>query len=119
MTQTLAIDQTSRLIASNLVDGTLVYSHNGDHLGTIRNFMVDKKTGQTDYAVLQFGGFLGLGSDYYPIPWHKLNYDPVRSAYVVDITRQEIENAPRHGETAPLFDQAYDDQLASYYRRGI
>lgn len=115
MTETLAIAETSRLIASDLVNGTPVYSNKGEHLGSIRNFMVDKKSGRTEYAVLQFGGFLGIGNDYYPIPWEKLSYEPIRNGYVVDITPDQIQDAPRYGEEAPLFDQDYDRTLSAYY----
>ncbi|WP_068090097.1 PRC-barrel domain-containing protein [Novosphingobium rosa] len=116
MTETLPIAETSRLIASDLVNGTPVYSNNGEHLGSIRNFMVDKASGRTEYAVLQFGGFLGIGNDYYPIPWEKLGYEPIRGGYVVDITPDQIRSAPRYGEEAPLFDKDYDQTLSDYYR---
>ncbi len=71
----IATDETQRLIASNKVEGTAVYSREGEKLGSIYNFMVDKQSGKVEYAVLQFGGFLGLGSDYYPLPWDVLAYD--------------------------------------------
>ena len=60
----IATDETDRLIASNKVEGTAVYNSEGEKLGSIYNFMVDKRSGRVEYAVLQFGGFLGLGSDY-------------------------------------------------------
>ncbi|WP_343610279.1 PRC-barrel domain-containing protein [Novosphingobium sp.] len=116
MNAPLPIHETSRLIASDLVNGTPVYSNNGEHLGSIRNFMVDKKTGQTDYAVLQFGGFLGIGSDFYPIPWQKLSYEPIRGGYVVDITPSQIQDAPRYGAETPVYDRDYDQRLTEYYQ---
>ncbi|WP_206238735.1 PRC-barrel domain-containing protein [Novosphingobium terrae] len=116
MTEPLPIAETSRLIASDLVNGTPVYSNNGEHLGSIRNFMVDKASGRTDYAVLQFGGFLGIGNDYYPIPWEKLSYEPIRSGYVVDITPEQIKSAPRYGEEVPVYDKDYDRRLTEYYQ---
>ena len=59
----VAIDETARLIASNKVEGTAVYDRGGRHLGAVHNFMVDKVSGQVAYAVLAFGGFLGLGEN--------------------------------------------------------
>ena len=53
--------ETGRLIASDKVEGTAVYNRQGEHLGSVHNFMVDKRTGQVEYAVLSFGGFLGIG----------------------------------------------------------
>ena len=64
-----------RLIASNRVEGTAVYDRTGEKLGRIENFMVDKVSGRSEYAVMSFGGFLGIGDDHHPIPWSKLTYD--------------------------------------------
>jgi hypothetical protein len=75
-TGTVEKDETSRLIASSKVEGTEVYSRNGEHLGEVYNFMVDKFTGQVAYAVMSFGGFLGIGERYHPLPWKALDYDP-------------------------------------------
>ena len=68
-------DETDRLIASNKVEGTAVYNRQGERLGSIYNFMVDKRSGQVEYAVMSFGGFLGIGENYYPLPWKALTYD--------------------------------------------
>jgi len=67
--------ETAGLIGSDKVEGTAVYDAKGEHIGSIERVMIDKVSGQVAYAVLQFGGFLGLGSDYYPIPWESLKYD--------------------------------------------
>lgn len=116
MTQDLAIHETSRLIASDRVDGTVVYATNGDHLGTIRNFMVDKVSGNTEYAVLQFGGLLGIGANYYPIPWQQLKYDEDKGGYVVSVTREQIEGAPHFAEERPVFDRDYGQSVMDYYQ---
>ena len=68
----VAIDETKRLIASNKVEGTPVYKRDGEQLGNVYSFMVDKYTGQVAYAVMSFGGFLGLGESYHPLPWKVL-----------------------------------------------
>ena len=80
-------DETDRLIASNKVEGTAVYNRQGERLGSIYNFMVDKRSGQVEYAVLSFGGFLGIGEDYYPLPWKALTYDTARVAMSSTWTR--------------------------------
>ena len=61
--------ETAGLIGSDKVEGTNVYGATGEKIGSIERVMIDKRSGQVAYAVLRFGGFLGIGSDYYPIPW--------------------------------------------------
>ncbi len=90
----VAIDETDRLIASDKVAGTEVFDRDGTRLGTVYNFMVDKVTGQVAYAVMSFGGFLGLGERFHPLPWKALTYDPERGGYVVDLDRARLEAAP-------------------------
>ena len=84
----IAADETDRLIASNKVEGTAVYNRTGEHLGEVYNFMVDKYSGQVAYAVMSFGGFLGIGEKYHPLPWKVLTYDTSLGGYVVDWTRR-------------------------------
>ena len=90
----VALDETDRLIASDKVQGTEVFGRDGQRLGTVYNFMVDKITGRVAYAVMSFGGFLGLGERYHPLPWQALTYDPVREGYVVDLDRERLKDAP-------------------------
>ena len=112
----IAIDETHRLIASDKVEGTAVYNRQGDRLGTIQNFMVDKRSGKAEYAVLQFGGFLGIGSDYYPIPWDMLTYEPTQGGYVVDIDKSRLEGAPRYSrDTPPTYDEPYGRGVYGYW----
>lgn len=117
MAQTdIATDETNRLIASNKVEGTNVYNQEGDKLGSIYNFMVDKLSGQVEYAVLQFGGFLGLGSDYYPLPWDVLTYDTTQGGYVVNLDKEVLEKAPHYASgNDPAFDRDYGREVYGYY----
>ncbi|WP_375408758.1 PRC-barrel domain-containing protein [uncultured Methylobacterium sp.] len=109
-------DETSRLIASNKVEGTAVYGRDGEHLGSVHNFMVDKVSGQVAYAVLAFGGFLGLGESHHPLPWRSLRYSVELGGYVVDIDRDTLSGAPRHGPGEdPFRDPAYGGRLDEYY----
>jgi sporulation protein YlmC with PRC-barrel domain len=85
-------DETERLIASNKVEGTPVYDRNGDRLGTIHNFMVDKFRGQVVYAVLKHGsGFLGLDDRYYPLDWDQLSYDEHLGGYHIAMREDELK----------------------------
>jgi hypothetical protein len=112
----IVTDETSRLIASNKVEGTAVYNRDREKLGSIYNFMVDKREGRVEYAVLQFGGLFGLGSDYYPLPWDVLTYETDQGGYVVDLDKQVLEKAPRYAADAePTFDRDYGREVYGYY----
>ena len=117
MTQTeIATDETNRLIASNKVEGTTVYNAQSEKLGSIYNFMVEKRSGKVEYAVLQFGGVFGLGSDYYPLPWDVLTYDTDQGGYVVNLDKSVLEKAPRYAsDSEPAFDRNYGREVYSYY----
>jgi PRC-barrel domain len=110
---------TNDLIASDRVEGTAVYNQQGERLGTIENFMVDKRGGQVEYAVMSFGGFLGIGHDHYPLPWKMLDYDPAQGGYVIDLAKDKLENAPRYGKgTEPAYDERYGRSIYDYYGLG-
>jgi len=86
--------ETSNLIGSDKVEGTPVYRSNGGRVGQIERVMIDKFSGKVAYAVMSFGGFLGIGEDYYPLPWSVLTYDPDLGGYKVNLTEQQLKNAP-------------------------
>jgi len=116
-TGNVATDETDRLIASDKVEGTAVYNRQGDRLGTVHNFMVDKYSGQVAYAVMSFGGFLGIGESYHPLPWKVLTYDTRQGGYVVDIDRGRLESAPTYtSSTMPNWsDRTYSRRIDDYY----
>lgn len=112
----LPMDETSRLIASNKVEGTAVYGRDGERLGTIYNFMVDKFTGKVEYAVMRYGGFLGLGERYYPLPWRVLTYDTREGGYRIDLTDRDLEHAPSFDRSSePRFSQDYGRRVNDWY----
>jgi PRC-barrel domain len=75
--------ETDELIASNKVEGTAVYNRQGERVGTLHHFMVGKRSGQVAYAIMSFGGFMGLGEKHYPLPWNELTYDKTKGGYVI------------------------------------
>lgn len=91
-------DTSGRLIAAGEVQGTSVYNRAGEKLGSVEDIMIDKTSGRAEYAVLSFGGFLGLGTNEYPIPWEKLTYDTHIGGFIVDIDKRMLENAPVYAE---------------------
>ncbi len=87
--------QTSSLIASDCVEGMPVYDVHGKRIGKVERLMIDKVTGEIAYAILSFGGFLGIGADHYPIPWSMLTYNEKPDGFQLDITEEELKNAPK------------------------
>src|SRR5579864_5183216 len=110
-------DETTRLISSQKVDGTAVYNRNGDRLGTVDHTMIDKFTGQVEYAIMSCGGFLGIGESYNPVPWKSLTYDVNLGGYVLDADRTRLESAPRfQSSVRPNWsDQSYTDKVDNYW----
>jgi sporulation protein YlmC with PRC-barrel domain len=106
-----------KLIAASKVNGTSVYNTAGEKLGSVHDVMIDKTSGKTEYAIMSFGGFLGIGNSYHPLPWHSLNYDERRGGYVVNIDRSRLEGAPVYdGDEADKWaDPAYGQQIDAYY----
>ena len=92
---TVGTRETSSLIGSDKVEGTAVYRSNGDKVGEIERIMIDKRSGKVAYAVMSFGGFLGIGEDYYPLPWSLLTYNPRLEGYEVNIAEQQLKARPR------------------------
>ncbi|HYP83459.1 PRC-barrel domain-containing protein [Variovorax sp.] len=104
------------VISSDRVEGTDVYDVLGDKLGTIDDLMIDKISGQVRYAVMEFGGFLGMGTDRYPIPWPMLKYDTEREGYVVNLDKPTIEGAPKYAsDRVPDYDDAYVMGVNRYF----
>ena len=116
-TGAVAADETDRLIASDKVEGTAVYNRQGERLGSVYNFMVDKRSGQLEYAVLSFGGFLGIGDSYHPLPWKALTYDTSQGGYVVDLDKDRLQGAPSYsGSEAPDWsDPSYGRRIDDFY----
>ena len=111
----LETDETQDLISSEKVDGTAVYSRDGDKLGSIHHFMVGKRDGRVRYAVLSFGG-LFEGDRYYPLPWNALTYNTELDGYEVSIEKDQLKNAPSFDRGAePTFNADYDREIEGSY----
>jgi PRC-barrel domain len=89
--------ETGSLIGSDKVEGTAVYGANDTKIGSIERVMIDKMSGRVSYAVLSFGGFLGIGDDHYPLPWQSLKYDTNLGDYRTGITETQLKGAPKYG----------------------
>ena len=103
------LDEDASVISASKVTGTNVYNTDGDHLGEIYDVMLDKRSGNIAYAVMSFGGFLGIGERYHALPWAALKYDTRQGGYVVGLTVDQLKEAPTYaaddlpsGGIAPL-----------------
>jgi hypothetical protein len=102
------------LIAASKVTGTNVYDVAGDKIGSVYDIMLDKVSGRALYAVMSFGGLLGLGAKYHPLPWDILKYNERLGGYEINIGKSRLE-------TAPSFDSEFtwtprnQSEIDSYY----
>lgn len=103
-------------ISSSRVEGTPVYNLAGEKLGAIADLVIDKRNGHVRYAALAFGGFLGLGTDRYPLPWSLLTYDVEKDGYVVNLDMNQIKSGPRYGlDDRPAYSDEYGRGIYDHY----
>jgi hypothetical protein len=88
----------TRLISSEDVEETKVYGPDGNNIGEIDHLMIDKVSGRVAYAVMSFGGFLGLGHSHYPVPWGALTFDTSLDGYRTNIAEQQLKDAPEFSD---------------------
>jgi sporulation protein YlmC with PRC-barrel domain len=107
--------ETARLIAK--VEGTAVRRSNGDKLGTIERVMIDKRSGKVAYAVMTFGGFVGIGDEYRALPWSLLRYNELLDAYELNVTEEQLRNAPAlaGGWDTSGIDRDWERNIHNYY----
>ena len=113
----VATDETRNLISAEKVTGTSVYNRQDEKLGSVYDVMLNKSSGQVAYAIMSFGGFLGMGESYHPLPWRALTYDTRLDGYVVDIDRRRLEAAPTYtaSDEPNWADRSYGQRVDSYY----
>ncbi len=107
----------NRLISADRVEGTAVYNRKGEKLGSIENVMIDKYSGHVAYAIMSFGGFLGIGDKQHPLPWSVLDYVPDQGGYVVDLDRDQLMKAPQIDahDTVLWTDPNWHNDVHKYY----
>ena len=109
--------ETVSLIGSDKVQGTAVYGADDNKIGSVQRVMIDKISGKVTYAVISFGGFLGMGEDYFPMPWPNLKYDPRIEGYRVGVTEDQLKGAPKYSSSTDWNwnDRANDRRVYGYY----
>src|SRR4029078_12627344 len=103
-----------RLISSEDVQGTLVYGPGDEEVGEIDHLLIEKVSGRVVYAVMSFGGFLGLAHSHYPVPWGALKYDPGLRGYHTDITESRLKDAPEFSDDA-FGDRNWESRTYEHY----
>src|ERR1019366_1804681 len=124
MTEVTSITSGS-LIAAEKVKGTNVYNLAGENLGTVDDIMIDKVSGQAIYAVMSFGGFLGMGKKHNPLPWGTLKYavfpatrsDDEKSGYVINMDKKQLQDSPNYDIGSDFkWTPEYGRKVDSYYK---
>lgn len=105
-------------ICAKKVTGTTVQDRAGNKIGEIEDLVLDKLSNNIMFAVVSFGGFLGMAEKYHPVPWSSLDYDPEENSYVVDFTKESLQAAPAASMEELITDDArlYRDQAFDYYK---
>ena len=105
------------LILSSRVIGTPVFARTGTRLGHVADLSLEKKSGKAVYAIMSFGGFLGIGEKFHPLPWRVLNYDKAKDGYVVNLTKDQLTQAPSYARTELADnDLAWRQRVFDYYQ---
>jgi sporulation protein YlmC with PRC-barrel domain len=113
-------DTRGHAIAASQVNGTNVYNTAGEKLGSVYDVILDKASGKAEYAVLSFGGFLGIGDKYHPLPWNQLKYDTMQEGYVVNLDRRRLEGAPVYAaDEMAVWDDLRGRDIDAYYTSSI
>jgi hypothetical protein len=116
----LADDETVSLISADKVEGTAVYNNADEKIGTIEDVMINKRSGFVAYAVMSFGGFLGIGEKYHPLPWQVLKYDTSVDGYRINLDKETLKGAPSYDRAAlsdlNWSDTAWNRQVHEYYK---
>jgi sporulation protein YlmC with PRC-barrel domain len=107
-----------RLIAADKVNGTNVYNTAGEKIGSVEDVMIDKTSGRIAYAVMSFGGFLGMGEKHHPLPWSTLRYDQEKGGYVVPVSKEQLQDAPSYvaREAMRLDDETFGRSVHDFYK---
>ena len=116
MTQsTSRLGSATNLISSEDVQGTQVYSPDDSHIGDIDHLMIEKVSGKVAYAVMSFGGFMGMGTSMYPVPWGALKYDTSMGGYRTNITEAQLQNAPAYDDNS-WADRNWEENIHRHYK---
>jgi sporulation protein YlmC with PRC-barrel domain len=107
------------VLSASTLTGDHVYNTKGDELGKVEDIVLDLESGRVAYVVLSFGGFLGMGDKLFAVPWHALTLDTDGKAFVLDVPKERLKNAPGFDKDdwPDMADRAWGAQIHTYYGR--
>ena len=105
------------LMGADTLLGEDVYNTHDENLGDIKEIMLDMRTGKVAYAVLSFGGFLGMGEKLFAVPWNALKLDTINKRFVLNISKDKLEHAPGFDANCwpDMADTTWANEIHSYY----
>lgn len=105
------------LMGADTLIGNDVYNHNEEDLGDIKEIMLDVRSGRVSYAVLSFGGFLGMGEKLFAVPWSALTLDTVNKRFVLNVEKERLENAPGFDKDnwPNMADESWASEIHTFY----
>jgi sporulation protein YlmC with PRC-barrel domain len=111
------VEKPHSLIASDRVEGTEVRRSDGKKVGTIQRLMIDKLSGEVAYAVLNFGGFFGMGEKHLPVVWERMKFNSSLDAYEINMTEDELSRAPSYAADKEFDwgDRKQEQEIRDYY----
>ena len=114
---TTSTGHTSAIRASKVI-GTTVKDNSGERLGEVKDVVLDKQSNSILFGIMSFGGVLGIGEKYHPVPWAALNFDETEGAYVINLSKDQLKAAPADSieELTRNDGQAYRDRAFDYYK---
>lgn len=106
-----------RLMGADTLLGNSVRNEQDENLGDIKEIMLDVPKGRIAYAVLSFGGLFGMGDKLFAVPWNALRLDTINHCFVLDVTKDRLENAPGFDKDhwPDMADQSWQSSVHSYY----
>jgi sporulation protein YlmC with PRC-barrel domain len=108
---------TSAIRASKVI-GTTVKDSSGERLGEVKDVVLDKQSSNILFGIMSFGGVLGMGEKYHPVPWAALDYNETEGAYVINLSKDQLKAAPADSieELTRNDGHAYRDRAFDYYK---
>jgi sporulation protein YlmC with PRC-barrel domain len=106
-----------RILSAGTLEGDRIRNSAGEDLGKLEDIMIDVTSGRVAYAVLSFGGFLGIGNKLFAIPWQTLKLDEVNHEFILDVDRNTLENAPGFDKDnwPDMADPDFGNNVYNYY----
>lgn len=113
------LQQTKEIVRADEIIGVQVINTAGEHLGSIYQICLDKLTGKVICLVLESGSFLGLGGKLFSLPWHAIHYDPEEEAFILDISKERLKNAPGFDKDhwPQIVDERFNKRIADFYAK--